>query len=833
VGTVSTGTPGSSVIVTNSGTTSAAVLDFTIPKGDAGENGTGSGTVTTVFVGAGLAGADITSAGTISHADTSAQTNITATADTFVDGLTFDDYGHVTGVTTSVVQGFDGDYNSLTNKPTLFDGTYASLTGSPTLGTAAATASTDYATAAQGALADTALQPNASADFGANQITYSNIYANLVDLPNASSYHGMFAHVHATGKGYFAHNGSWVELANASELFDGDYNSLTNKPTIPANAGDLGDVTITAAATGEVLKYNGTAWVDANVDYSELTGTPTLFDGAYGSLTGTPTIPSNVEDLANVTVTAATTGEVLRYDGAAWVDAVLNYSDLAGTPTLFDGAYGSLTGVPSTFTPSAHTHAIVDVTGLQTALDAKQDAVSAFDGAYGSLTGVPSTFTPSAHTHAIVDVTGLQTALDAKQDAVSAFDGTISGSPPELVFNNTAASANEKGWNVVTTATGDFRIYGADDAGDFVNTAQAYTIARTGANIDSHTWKTSNVDRLQVDDTAVHFLDYGSGAITGTATYSLAVDANGTIIEEPLGGGVSENTDVTFSELTVDDTLPAVILSESDEASAQQQTRLLQSSGDFSVHAYDGQNLSKGVGYTISKNNTTGQFEQHKWHSNGTAVGSLDDTGLQLNDYGSGTVSGTATYSLAVDQYGNVIEEGLKADATHTHAISDVTNLQTELNAKVNSTSIGIANGVAGLDADGKVPSTQLPSYVDDIIEGADLTALQALTVGEKVSGKIYVALDTNKTYRWSGSAFVEVSAALATADNLTTARTISLSGDATGSVSFDGSADADIAVTIADDSHNHTIANVDGLQTQLDAKATTGKAIAMAIVFG
>ena len=51
-----------------------------------------------------------------------------------------------------------GSYNDLSNLPTLFSGAYADLTGKPTLGTAAATASSDYATAAQGALADTALQ---------------------------------------------------------------------------------------------------------------------------------------------------------------------------------------------------------------------------------------------------------------------------------------------------------------------------------------------------------------------------------------------------------------------------------------------------------------------------------------------------------------------------------------------------------------------------------------------------------------------------------------------------------------------------------------------------
>ena len=55
-------------------------------------------------------------------------------------------------------------------------------------------------------------------DFGSNKITYSNVYSNLVDLPSAASYHGMFAHVHATGKGYFAHGGNWIELANLSDI---------------------------------------------------------------------------------------------------------------------------------------------------------------------------------------------------------------------------------------------------------------------------------------------------------------------------------------------------------------------------------------------------------------------------------------------------------------------------------------------------------------------------------------------------------------------------------------------------------------------------------------
>lgn len=84
----------------------------------------------------------------------------------------------------------------------------------------------------------------------------------------------------------------------------------------------------------------------------------------------------------------------------------------------------------------------------------------------------------------------------------------------------------------------------------------------------------------------------------------------------------------------------------------------------------------------------------------------------------------------------------------------------------VHSSDKGVANGVASLDATGRVPSTQLPSYVDDVLEYASLSAFPA--TGE--SGKIYIALDTNKTYRWSGSAYIEISESLALGETTGTA---------------------------------------------------------------
>ena len=70
-------------------------------------------------------------------------------------------------------------------------------------------------------------------DFGANKITYANVYAQLSDLPSASTYHGMFAHVHATGLAYYAHAGAWIPLANTTgATFTGGVNVSNNHVNI-------------------------------------------------------------------------------------------------------------------------------------------------------------------------------------------------------------------------------------------------------------------------------------------------------------------------------------------------------------------------------------------------------------------------------------------------------------------------------------------------------------------------------------------------------------------------------------------------------------------------
>ena len=110
----------------------------------------------------------------------------------------------------------------------------------------------------------------------------------------------------------------------------------------------------------------------------------------------------------------------------------------------------------------------------------------------------------------------------------------------------------------------------------------------------------------------------------------------------------------------------------------------------------------------------------------------------------------------------------------------------------------GMANGVATLDSAGIIPANQLPSYVDDVLEFATLANFPS--VGE--AGKIYIAIETSKTYRWTGTVYVAIGGAEAadTALRLFTARTISISDGATGTATqFDGSANITIPITEID----------------------------------
>lgn len=145
--------------------------------------------------------------------------------------------------------------------------------------------------------------------------------------------------------------------------------------------------------------------------------------------------------------------------------------------------------------------------------------------------------------------------------------------------------------------------------------------------------------------------------------------------------------------------------------------------------------------------------------------------------------------SITSDTTGNA------ATATNADA-ADKVNSKLTINGTEFDGSVAVNLALAPL-VNGLVPSENLPSYVDDVIEADDHASLPA----EGEAGKIYVTIDNGNVYRWSGSTYIRINDAVSTADTadtLATARDIALSGDATGTASFDGSQNITIATTLA-----------------------------------
>lgn len=147
----------------------------------------------------------------------------------------------------------------------------------------------------------------------------------------------------------------------------------------------------------------------------------------------------------------------------------------------------------------------------------------------------------------------------------------------------------------------------------------------------------------------------------------------------------------------------------------------------------------------------------------GNKVDKVSGKGLSTNDYT--TTEKNKLAGIASNAQVNVIET-VKVNGTALTPSSKVVNITLTGLGGIPSSEKGASSGVATLGSDGKVPSSQLPSYVDDVLEYNSSSAFPS--TGE--SGKIYVAKDTNKTYRWSGTAYVEISASIALGETSSTA---------------------------------------------------------------
>lgn len=270
------------------------------------------------------------------------------------------------------------------------------------------------------------------------------------------AYYSLLGHTHA-----------WSELTGVPTTFPPTshthpWGEITGKPstfTPAAHQHPWGDI------TGKPATFAPAYHTHLEADITDL---DVYSKAEVDALFSTVTRPK-LDELTDVTCPLPVSGDVLTWDSTlqAWknaqpsgggtggaVDSVFGRSGNVVAQTG-DYSWSQIASKPTTFAPSAHTHPISDVTGLQTELDSKSDV--GHTHSYDQITSKPTEYPPEAHTHtisevqnlqssldgkantthshAINDVTGLQTALDGKQ-AIGVYAGVTAVASSREIANS-------------------------------------------------------------------------------------------------------------------------------------------------------------------------------------------------------------------------------------------------------------------------------------------------------------------------------------------------------------------------------------------------------------
>jgi hypothetical protein len=279
---------------------------------------------------------------------------------------------------------FDGDYDSLTNTPTLFNP--SNITSNLIPGT---TELIDLGSASK-KFRDLYLSGN-TIFLGTAEISRNS--GGGIDLPSGSKVGGVAI---GTGSGGVT---SYNELTDLPTLFSGSYADLSNKPTIPTDVSDLTDTgsLLGGGGGGGTSNYNDlTNLPDLTVyqlaadafseDYDDLTNKPTLFSGAYADLTGKPTT------LAGYGITDAATSA----QGALADSALQSFTVTEGMVTSHQAALSITESQISDLQSYLTAVSEAQVTAHQTALSITESQISDFGTylttvAFADLTSKPTT----------------------------------------------------------------------------------------------------------------------------------------------------------------------------------------------------------------------------------------------------------------------------------------------------------------------------------------------------------------------------------------------------------------------------------------------------------
>ena len=411
-----------------------------------------------------------------------------------------------------------------------------------------------------------------------------------------------------------------------------------------------------------------------------------------------------------------------------------------------------------TVNDDSHAHVISNVDGLQTALDAKAAAsdLSGLKTLVGDTAVATQISTAIAsksdtgHTHDDRYYTEdeINTKLSGKSDTSHTHSGYVNQNAFSNVKVGDSTIAADSTTDTLTLTAGSNITLTADTSGDGVTITAKDTV---------YTHPTSGVTAGTYKSVTVNAQGHVTGGSNPTTLAGYGITDAATKDHTHNYAASSHNHDDIYY---TDDEVDAQITATREYAAAE----ITKAIAD-KVDKVDGKGLSTNDFTTALKTNYDAAYAHTQVTTGNPHKVTKSDVGLgSVENKSSATIRGEITSSNVTTALGFTPSE-----SGHTHNY-------------IPTSEKGVASGVATLDTAGKVPSSQLPSYVDDVIEGyyktgdgkfykdynSSTKVYSTVITGE--TAKIYVDLATNKTYRWSGSAYVVISETLALGETSSTA---------------------------------------------------------------
>ena len=490
------------------------------------------------------------------------------------------------------------------------------------------------------------------------KVLYSNMYSTEGSLPSASTYHGMFAHVHGTGKGYFAHGGNWIKLLDETSSTTSNLTEGSNLYYTDERVDDRVN-SLLVDGDGITGTYNdgaGSYTLDVDNTVARTTTNLTAGDG----LSGGGTIASSRSFAVDSTVIRTTGDQSLAGDKTFTGKLVVPTTATTEANALYsDGneAYIYIDGVAKQITPTASVGSVEDVgTGE---IDFYAGTRIASNVTYHGIKSISSgTYTSVSESANVVTVEGDISAIRGAFSAVdNAGDGTFTYNSSTGAFSYSGVSQSQirgefsasggtlsydSGTGTFTSTADNYNSWSFDtESGSTETVTSGEEVTFTGGTGIDITHSGNDITIVNTSTADISGVSAGTGLSGGGTSGTVTLSADQSYIR----GSISASGDISYNSST-----GVISFTDSDRSDATIRG-LFSATGDISY------NSSTGVfSFTDSDRSDAtirGLFSGGTGisYNSGTGAISLTDTGYITGvtagtGLSGGGTSGTATLDL-------------------------------------------------------------------------------------------------------------------------------------------------------------------------------------------